>query len=69
VYAALVDWRRNAAKAAQVDPASICSDESLRAVAQARPSTVEDVVALTDLGPIAAARIAPRILAALNQAL
>jgi len=69
VYSALVSWRKNAAKAAKVDPASICSDESLRAVAQARPSTVEAVAALTDLGPIAAARIAPRILAALNEAL
>lgn len=68
VYTALVTWRRNAAKAAQVEPAAICSDESLRAVAQARPTTVEAVAALTDLGPIAAARVAPRLLAALNQA-
>jgi DNA helicase II / ATP-dependent DNA helicase PcrA len=68
VYAALVEWRRNAAKAANVDPATICSDDGLRAVAQARPSTVEAVVALTDLGPIAAARIAPRMLAVLSQA-
>ena len=68
VYAALVEWRRNAAKAANVDPATICSDDGLRAVAQARPSTVEAVVALTDLGPLAAARIAPRMLAVLSQA-
>ncbi|MEO6123174.1 MAG: ATP-dependent DNA helicase UvrD2 [Ilumatobacteraceae bacterium] len=68
VYVALVEWRRSAAKAAQVDPTTICSDESLRAIAQARPTTVDGVAALTDLGPIAAARVAPRLLAALNRA-
>ena len=69
VYAALIDWRRVAARVAQVDPATICSDESLRAVAQARPSTIEALTALTDLGPLAAARIGPKMLAALNRAL
>jgi len=68
VYVALVAWRRNAARAAQVEPATICSDESLRAVAQVRPTTIEAVAALTDLGPLAAARVAPRLLAALNRA-
>lgn len=69
VYTALVEWRRRAAKAAQVDPVTICSDESLRAVAQLRPLTVDAVAALTDLGPIAAQRIAPRLLTALNRAI
>jgi DNA helicase-2/ATP-dependent DNA helicase PcrA len=69
VYVALVAWRRNAAKAAHVDPVAICSDDTLRAVAQARPSTVEAVAMLTNLGPLSAARLAPRLLAALNQAL
>jgi len=69
IYAALVEWRATAARAAQVMPATICSDESLRAVAQARPATVEALAALTDLGPLAAARVAPRLLAALNRAL
>jgi len=69
VYAALIDWRRTAARAAQVEPTTICSDESLRAVAQAKPSTIEALTALTDLGPLAAARIGPKMLAALNRAL
>ncbi|CAB4873381.1 unannotated protein [freshwater metagenome] len=69
VYAALLAWRSNAAKAAQVAPAAICSDESLRKVAAARPNTVDEVIALTDLGPISAARIAPRMLSALSRAL
>ena len=69
VYAALIDWRRVAARAAQVDPTAICSDESLRAVAQAKPATIEALTALTDLGPLAAARIGPKMLAALNRAL
>jgi DNA helicase II / ATP-dependent DNA helicase PcrA len=69
VYSALVAWRRTAARVAQVDPSSICSDESLRAVAQFRPATVEALTALTDLGPLSAARIAPKMLAALNRAL
>ncbi len=69
IYAALVAWRSTAAKAAQVTPAAVCSDDSLRAVARARPTTVAEVVALTDLGPISAARIAPRLLDALTKAL
>lgn len=68
VYVALVEWRRTAARAAQVIPTSICSDDSLRAVAQQRPTTVEALVALTDLGPVAAGRVGPRLLAALNRA-
>ena len=69
VYVALVAWRATAAKAAQVAPTAICSDESLKAVATARPETIEEVVAITDLGPVSAARIAPRILDALTKAL
>ncbi len=69
VLTALLEWRANAAKAAQVMPAAICSDQSLRAVAAARPATVDEVIALTDLGPVSAARIAPRMLAALSRAL
>ena len=69
VLVALVEWRANAAKAAQVMPTAICSDHSLRAVAAARPATVDEVIALTDLGPLSAARIAPRMLAVLNRAL
>ncbi|MCU1395217.1 MAG: uvrD2 [Ilumatobacteraceae bacterium] len=68
IYTALVAWRAVAARVAQVDPLTICSDDSLRAVAQARPSTVESVAMLTDLGPLAAARVAPRMLDALNRA-
>lgn len=69
VYTALVGWRSVAARVAQVEPLTICSDESLRAVAQARPTTVEALATLTDLGPLAAARIAPRMLVALSRAL
>lgn len=69
VYTALVEWRAIAARVAQVEPPTICSDDSLRAVARARPTTVGSLAALTDLGPLAAARIAPRMLAALNRAL
>lgn len=68
VHTALVEWRRVAARAAQVSPTSICSDESLRAVAQVRPTTLESLVVLTDLGPLAAARVGPRLLAALTRA-
>ena len=69
VYAALVAWRTTAAKAAQVSPTSICSDESLRAVAKARPTTIEEIVLVANLGPVSGARIAPRILSALTQVL
>lgn len=69
VHAALVDWRSVAARVAQVDPITICSDESLRAVAHARPTSLAALTALTDLGPLAAARVGPRLFAALNRAL
>ncbi len=69
VLTALLEWRATAAKAAHVMPAAICSDHSLRAVAAARPATVDEVIALTDLGPVSAARIAPRMLAAISRAL
>jgi superfamily II DNA helicase RecQ len=69
VYAALVAWRAAAAKAAQVSPSSICSDASLRAVAKARPTTVDEIVLVANLGPVSGARIAPRMLNALTQAL
>ena len=65
-FVALSEWRRNAARAAGVAPQTVCSDEALRLVAEHRPISVAEVAALTDLGPIAALRIAPRMLAVLE---
>jgi DNA helicase-2/ATP-dependent DNA helicase PcrA len=66
--AALQAWRRTAAVAVGLPEPSICSDEALAAVATARPATVAELAALPEIGPIAARRLGPRLLAALDRA-
>ena len=65
--AALQAWRRTAAVAVGLPEPSICSDEALAAVATARPATVAELAALPEIGPIAARRLGPRLLAALSK--
>ena len=66
--AALQAWRRTAALAVGLPERSVCSDDALAAVATARPATVADLAALPEIGPIAARRLGPRLLAALDRA-
>ncbi|HEY1282270.1 MAG TPA: 3'-5' exonuclease, partial [Acidimicrobiales bacterium] len=66
--AALRAWRRTAATAVGLPEPSICSDEALAAVASARPATGAELAALPEIGPIAARRLGPRLLAALDRA-
>jgi DNA helicase-2/ATP-dependent DNA helicase PcrA len=63
---ALEAWRRAAAHAAGLPEQTICSDRALAAVARARPLTIEELAALPEIGAIAARRLGPRLLAALD---
>jgi DNA helicase-2/ATP-dependent DNA helicase PcrA len=65
--AALQAWRRTAAVAVGLPEPSICSDKALAAVASARPASVAELAALPEIGPIAARRLGPRLLAVLSQ--
>jgi DNA helicase-2/ATP-dependent DNA helicase PcrA len=65
---ALRAWRRAAALAAGLPEPTICSDRALAAVADARPGTVDELAAMPEIGPLAARRIGPRMLAALERA-
>jgi DNA helicase-2/ATP-dependent DNA helicase PcrA len=66
--AALRAWRRTAALAVGLPEPTVCSDEALAAVATARPATVDELAALPEIGAIAARRLGPRLLAALDRA-
>ena len=66
VYQDLLTWRGNAARAAGVSPRTVCSDEALRIIAENRPTSVEALAAITDMGPLAAQRLAPRLFAVLH---
>jgi DNA helicase-2/ATP-dependent DNA helicase PcrA len=65
--AALLAWRHTAALAVGLPEPAICTDEALAAVATARPTTVDELAALPEIGPIAARRLGPRLLAALDR--
>lgn len=64
--AALEAWRTAAAKAAGLPERAVCSDDALRAVARDLPATVEELAAIPEVGPLAAHRLGPRMLAALE---
>jgi DNA helicase-2/ATP-dependent DNA helicase PcrA len=60
---ALRAWRREAARRARVLPQQVCSDRDLATIARRRPTTVDELVSTTSLGPLTARRLAPEILA------
>lgn len=61
VMKALREWRRNTARIGCTTETAVCSDAELRRIADAMPTSVEDLAGL--LGPIQARRHAPKILA------
>lgn len=65
--AALHQWRRHAAAAAQLPERSIVPDAVLRAIAETRPTSVEELAAVPGLGLLAARRLGPRLLATLAE--
>jgi ribonuclease D len=66
---ALESWRRSRAKAADVAPEHVLSDEALAAIVATRPQSVDDIAALVEIGPIRASRWAPFILEVVDRAL
>jgi DNA helicase-2/ATP-dependent DNA helicase PcrA len=54
----LLAWRDEAARRAGVLPVELCADRDLAALARHRPTSVEDIVAVTTLGPLTAQRLA-----------
>jgi DNA helicase-2/ATP-dependent DNA helicase PcrA len=63
----LTRWRATAARAAGVTPGAILRDEALRAVATARPDTVDALAALLGFGPITARTWGPVLLDAVGR--
>jgi DNA helicase-2/ATP-dependent DNA helicase PcrA len=63
---ALRAWRDDAARAAGILPTELCSDRDLRAIADTRPTTADELAAATSLGALTAARLLPGVLAALD---
>lgn len=66
VFARLSEWRTRAALAAGVPPTFVLDDATLRRVAAARPSNVDQLAAIEGIGPMAARRFAPRVLAVIE---
>ncbi|MGH9178998.1 MAG: HRDC domain-containing protein, partial [Acidimicrobiales bacterium] len=62
VWEALKAWRAAAAQASGVPAYVIFHDATLAAVAEARPSSTEELLALPGLGPVKAARYGDTLL-------
>ena len=63
--AALQAWRDDQARAARVEPAALVDDRLLEMIAEARPPTHDELVAVPGMGPLLAARVGDGLLAAL----
>lgn len=59
----LRQWRDDVARRVDVLPSQLCGDHDLSSIADARPTTVDELVAATSFGEITAARLAPELLA------
>jgi len=59
---ALRDWRDESARRADILPPQLCSDRDLAAIARERPTTADQLAAITSFGQITAERLAPQIL-------
>lgn len=65
--AALHAWRHRAARAARVAPETLVDDRLLDAIAEAAPTTIDELVAVPGMGPLLAARMGPDIIATLQR--
>jgi DNA helicase-2/ATP-dependent DNA helicase PcrA len=63
VLTALTEWRRQAAKAAQVPTHVVFHDATLAALAAARPATHQELLAVAGVGPVKASRYGVTLLA------
>jgi ATP-dependent DNA helicase UvrD/PcrA len=64
--AALWTWRDEHARAARVEPGALVDDRLLEAIAERRPATRDELVAVPGMGPVLAARVGDGLLAALR---
>jgi DNA helicase-2/ATP-dependent DNA helicase PcrA len=64
---ALWAWRAETARATGALPEQVCPDRALAAIAATRPSTVDDLAAVSGFGPLTAARLLDPIRAALDE--
>ena len=67
VYDELIKWRTNAGRVANLDPLIFCSDEVLRQIAQARPTTFEELSSIDGFGPSMTQRVGQRVLTAVQR--
>ncbi len=54
-------WRDDAARRADILPVQLCSDRDLKAIAAAKPTTVDELVEATSFGLMTAEKLAPQI--------
>jgi ribonuclease D len=64
--AALHSWRDESARAARVEPAAVLDDRLLETIAERRPTTPDELVAIPGMGRLLAARVGDGLLAALH---
>ncbi len=57
----LRSWRDEAARRANILPTQVCTDRDLRAIAEVRPHSADELAAATSFGPMTAERLAPEI--------
>jgi DNA helicase-2/ATP-dependent DNA helicase PcrA len=63
---ALHAWRAERARAARVEPAALVDDRLLEMIAERRPSTHDELLAIPGMGALLAARVGDGLLAALH---
>jgi DNA helicase-2/ATP-dependent DNA helicase PcrA len=66
--AALRSWRDRSARAARVEPAALVDDRLLEVIAERRPASHDELVAIPGMGPLLATRVGDGLLAALHGA-
>ena len=59
-------WRDHAARAAGILPDAICSTAMLKAIADQRPTSVDELARLTGMGVLTASRLFPGIASVLD---
>lgn len=69
VLQSLREWRRRSATRAGVDPSFICPDRVLEIIAASRPTTIEELGAISEVGTLFAERVGSRVLAAVAEGL
>ncbi|MDW3219186.1 MAG: ATP-dependent DNA helicase UvrD2 [Acidimicrobiales bacterium] len=62
VVESLTAWREHAALQAKIAPGAVLSDAALRGIAEARPSTIDELAAVPGVGSGKARRFGPRLL-------